>query len=116
VLAWAGAVERGWGTATFRSMDVHTEHDRHAFQVRLNLGELNPDHVRVELYADGEHGGAAFRQAMMRSCAGACCGGDDLYVAVVATSRPASDFTPRLVPFHADAAVPLEASLIHWYR
>ena len=116
VLSWVGALERAWGTATFRSMDVHTEGDRHTFQVRLNPGDLNPDDVRVELYAEGKDGGAAVCQAMTRTEAGAGSGRDVLYVAVIAGSRSPADFTPRLVPFHADAAVPLEAPLIQWYR
>jgi starch phosphorylase len=121
VLAWASALARGWGTATFRSMDVHTDGDRHTFQVRLNLGDLNPDDVRVELYADGQGGGAPVcqamtRQAMTRTASETRSGTDHVYVALVAASRPASDFTPRLVPFHADAAVPLEAPFILWYR
>jgi len=116
VLSWVGALERAWGTATFRSMDVHTEGDRHTFQVRLNLGDLNPDDVRVELYAEGEDGGAAVGMEMTRTEAGAGSGRDVLYVAVIAGSRSPADFTPRLVPFHADAAVPLEAPFIQWYR
>jgi len=116
VFAWASALERGWGTATFQSMDVHADGDRHVFQVRLNLGDVNPDHVRVELYADGQGGGAPTCQAMTRTGAEARNGPEHLHVASVAASRPASDFTPRLVPFHADAAVPLEAPFILWYR
>jgi starch phosphorylase len=98
-------------------MDVHTDGDRHTFQVRLNFGDLNPDDVRVELYADGQGGGAPIGQAMTRAGSETPSGGPDhLYVAVVEASRPASDFTPRLVPFHADAAVPLEAPFILWFR
>jgi starch phosphorylase len=115
VLAWANALERAWGMADFRSMDVHTDANWHAFQVHLNLGDLNPDDVRVELYADGEGGGGPVCQAMTRTGVETRSGPDHRYVATVAASRPASDFTPRLVPFHRDAAVPLEAPFILWY-
>jgi glycogen phosphorylase len=37
-----------------------------------------------------------------------------LYTARIAASRSAGDYTPRLVPYHPDAAVPLEASEILW--
>ena len=30
--------------------------------------------------------------------------------------RPAGDYTPRVVPWHPGAAVPLEANHILWYR
>ncbi|HQZ40588.1 MAG TPA: hypothetical protein PLH72_16270 [Vicinamibacterales bacterium] len=36
------------------------------------------------------------------------------YTGQVPASRPAHDFTPRLVPFHPDASVPLEAPFILW--
>ena len=116
ILAWAGAVERAWSTAVFRSMDVRSDGDRHTFQVRLNLGDLNADDVRVELYAEGQGGGAPVREGMTRSKDGTASPPEYVYVATVATSRPVDDFTPRLVPFHAGAAVPLEAPFIVWYR
>jgi hypothetical protein len=37
------------------------------------------------------------------------------YTAVVPTTRPAADYTPRLIPQHAGAFVPLEAPFILWY-
>ena len=38
-----------------------------------------------------------------------------LYTTDVQASRPSSDFTPRLIPFHTGASVPLEAPFILWY-
>ncbi len=37
-----------------------------------------------------------------------------LYQGAAAATRPAGHYTPRIVPFHPDAAVPLEASQIFW--
>jgi len=34
----------------------------------------------------------------------------------VPTSRPATDYTVRVVPYHPDAIVPLEAAQILWQR
>ena len=34
----------------------------------------------------------------------------------VKTDRPAADFTPRLVPMHPAAMVPLECARVIWYR
>ena len=50
----------------------------------------------------------AARVAMTRS--------GDAYTGQVAASRPAGDFTPRVVPFKAGALVPLEADQILWQR
>ncbi len=37
------------------------------------------------------------------------------YTAVIPTNRPAADYTPRLVPQHVGALVPLEAPFILWH-
>ena len=37
------------------------------------------------------------------------------YAASVPTTRPAADYTPRLVPEHVGALVPLETPLILWH-
>ena len=37
-----------------------------------------------------------------------------LYHATVSTGRPANDYTPRVIPWHAEAATPLEANFILW--
>jgi starch phosphorylase len=42
--------------------------------------------------------------------------GAQIYAAQVAATRPASDYTPRVVPHHANASVPLEAEQILWQR
>jgi starch phosphorylase len=38
------------------------------------------------------------------------------YVAKVPALRPAEEYTPRLIPRHPDAVVPLEAPEILWQR
>ena len=35
---------------------------------------------------------------------------------VLPATRPAAEYTPRVVPWHASARVPLEANHILWYR
>jgi len=70
----------------------------------------------VELYADGLDGGAPVREAMTRvePLAGATTA--SVYTVEVPAARPARDYTPRLVPHHPDAVVPLEANHILWQR
>jgi starch phosphorylase len=38
------------------------------------------------------------------------------YTAALPATRPAGDYTPRVVPYHPDALVPIEANQILWYR
>jgi glycogen phosphorylase len=36
------------------------------------------------------------------------------YRASVSSSRPSSHFTPRIVPYHPEARIPIETPLITW--
>ena len=47
-------------------MKVATDGGKHVFEVQVYLGGLDPNAVRVELYADGVNGGEPVRQEMMR--------------------------------------------------
>jgi len=71
--------------------------------------------VRVELYANGANGAAPVRQEMTRGqrVAG---GNGYLYSGQVQATRPASNYTPRVIPSRPGVAVPLEASEILWQR
>ena len=47
-------------------MKVETDGEQHVFEVQVYLDDLDPNAVRVELYADGVNGGAPVRQEMKR--------------------------------------------------
>jgi starch phosphorylase len=114
--AWRASLERDWHAVRFGNLDAVREGDRWSFRVQVYLGEVEPDAVRVELYADASDGGLPVRQLMEPECAipGAVHG--LIYRAEVAGDREAADFTPRVIPFHPDALIPLEAPLIVWQR
>jgi len=83
--------------------------------VHVDLGELDPDGVRVELYAEGPNGGTPVRQPLTRTERSAGSTTRHVNAGEVPACRPSSDFTPRLMAFHAGASVPLEAPFILWY-
>ena len=60
--------------------------------------DLDPNAVRVELYADGVNGDGPVRQEMerVRQLAGAT--GGYAYRAQVPATRPATDYTARVIP------------------
>ena len=86
------------------------------FQVQVYLNDLDPNAVRVELYADGVDGEAPIRQEMqrLRQFDGGIGGYD--YSARVPATRPDTDYTARVVPHDYGVAVPLEAARILWQR
>ena len=77
---------------------------------------MNSEAVRVELYAVGEKDAGPITKTMNRGerLVGAANG--FAYTAVIPADRPAADYTPRLVPQHAGALVPLEAPFILWHE
>ena len=111
---WQHAVAQKWGSLRFGDVRVETNADHHAFEVEIFLNDLDMDAVRVELYADGIDGGEPVRQEM--KCAGPLPGPSQhcVYQATVPASRPAKDYTARLIPHFPRVAVPLEAANILW--
>ena len=112
------ALAHKWSRAHFGELSVKTQGAQLLFEVTVFLGELEPDSVAVELYADALEGALTVRQAMerVRPVHGAAGEVGYVYGAAVAADRPASDFTPRLLPHINGAAVPLEESHILWQR
>ncbi|AMN48097.1 starch phosphorylase [Steroidobacter denitrificans] len=109
------AIEENWSALRFDEMHVESTAEGHAFHVRIDLGELDPEHVRVELYADGANGSEPIRWQMSRAERHTGADSTYTYTARVTATRPASDYTPRISP-KLDAAVPLEAGRILWQR
>ena len=97
-------------------MKVETRGEQHVFEVQVYLDDLDPEAVRVELYADGVKGGAPVRQEMKRVRQLAGASGGYVYSAAVSAARPAADYTARVIPHCDGVAVPLEAAPILWQR
>ena len=66
LVKWQRALEQHWSNLRFGELKVTTDGGNHVFEVQVYLGGLDPDTVRVELYADGINGGDPVRQEMMR--------------------------------------------------
>ncbi len=115
LLEWRRQLADHWSRLRFTALRVETDENEHHFQVHVHLDELNPDAIQVELYAESTNGGDPIRYAMVRE--ESLCGENTWrYSATLPADRPAGDFTPRVIPYHAEAFVPLEASQILWYR
>ena len=112
---WQASLEAGWAGVRFGALDVRPMNGGWLFRVPVSLGEIDADAVRVGLYADPNGESLAAREPM-KECAERDASGARVFECTVSTSRPASDFTPRVVPFHPDARVPLEFPLLVWQR
>ena len=66
VVNWQHTLEQKWATLRFGEVKVVSDEERHIFEVEVYLGSLDPNSVRVELYADGVNGSEPERQEMKR--------------------------------------------------
>jgi len=114
LLQWERELAKQWPSVRFGSLASELQGDHYAFQVQVYLADLDPEAVKVELYAEAQNSGEPVRQSMQRSEPLVVSANAFLYVASVPATRPASDYTPRLVPYKAGASVPLEAPFIRW--
>ena len=116
IVDWRHALEKAWPALRFGAMKVETNAEQHLFQVQVYLNDLDPNAVRVELYADGVDGEAPIRQEMRRLRQFDVGTGGYDYSARVPATRPDTDYTARVVPHDYGVAVPLEAARILWQR
>jgi glycogen phosphorylase len=117
LLRWRQAVAEDWGTARFGAATVQTNDGHHDFQLRIHLGDLSLEFVQVELYANALPGGSPERHVMTRETGPEQASTNEcLYSASVPVTRPAVDYTPRIIPHNDEAIVPLEAFQILWQR
>ena len=112
---WQHALERNWSKLRFGEMKVASDEKKHAFEVQVYLNGLDPNAVRVELYADGANGAEPVRQEMTRG-QGLVDANGYIYSGKVPATHPASHYTARVIPSHSGVAVPLEAARILWQR
>jgi starch phosphorylase len=115
VVHWQHTLEQKWATLRFGEVKVVSNAGRHIFQVEVYFGSLDPDSVRVELYADGVNGGEPERQEMRRGQQLTEANGY-IFSAQVPATRQAADYTARVIPQQAGVAIPLEAARILWQR
>jgi starch phosphorylase len=116
IVDWHHSLEQKWAALRFGEVKLETDGDNHVFEVQVDLADLDPKAVRVELCADGVMGSPPVRQEMKRIRPLAGATGGSAYSAAVSAARPAADYTARVIPNHDGVAVPLEDARILWQR
>jgi starch phosphorylase len=116
LVAWQAELAKHWSSLRFGPATVEQQGEQSLFHVQVFLDDIDPDAVGVELYAEAQKDEDQVSHAMNRGERLAGATSAFTYIASVPTSRPAADYTPRLVPRHAGAFVPLEAPFILWHE
>jgi starch phosphorylase len=112
--AWRSRVTRHWQGLHWDQLHAHTDQDGHHLSLHLYLDDLGPDDIQLECFAEPLDDRPAERHVLRRGEAlpGAING--FLYTGLLPTERPLSHYTPRIIPAHPEALVPLELNLITW--
>jgi starch phosphorylase len=115
LMNWRSSLVQHWNAMHFGEMKQETENEQHIFEVQVYLDGMDPEAVRVELFAEGVNNNLPERIIMnqVRELVGAING--YTYRAEVPATRPASDYTARIIPHHEAASVPLEDQHILWH-
>jgi starch phosphorylase len=110
---WARSLDENWHQLGFGLVSAERRDNHHHVSIEILLGRIDPDSIRVELYAepDGKVELFAMTPSGRPDARGHC-----IYAATIPASRPAADYTARIVPAHPHASVPLEAPYILWNR
>jgi starch phosphorylase len=111
---WYQKLAAGWDSLAFGALHVESKDNGHRFEVTVYPGGLDADAINVELFADGQNGNEPARTPMERGAR--LADGGFLYSASIPAGRDPHDFTPRIIPRHQSAAVPLEAPQILWQK
>jgi len=114
VAAWQQKLADDWGAVSFGPLKIESNEACLRFETTVYLGSVDPDAVRVELFANGHIGEDPFRAPMERGAK--LPDGGFLYVACTGKDRNPAECTPRIVPHHPSASVPLEANQILWQK
>ena len=113
LLNWRQRLDAAWAQLRFANLSVGTTAAGLEFNAQVQLAGLAPTDVAVQLYANGVDGaGPQVYDMVLQS--GSANDGTSTYRVTVPANRPAGDYTARVIPHLAGAAVPLEANHILW--
>lgn len=111
---WAQRLQACWHTLSIGEVTITERADGRYFAMPIFLGEISPEQVSVELFAEARGQSPAEVVPLRR---GASAPGQEngyIFAGLVANTRPAGDYTVRVIPRHCDALLPTELPLILW--
>jgi len=116
IVDWKNNIKSKWIALRFHGVNIKTTQKYHDFEVHVYLDELTKDDVKVEIYADEANGFSAVCKEMKYNKLQTGAINIHVYTASVSAERPASDYTPRIIPSFPGVKVPLEISEILWQK
>ncbi|MDB6134808.1 MAG: alpha-glucan phosphorylase [Verrucomicrobiales bacterium] len=114
ISAWLRKIRSQWPGVRFGEVKWTTCGPRHSCEAVIYLTELDPDWVKVQIYAEPAGNGEPLIQEMTRGHEMAGSVGGYIFRAAVPAGRPVSDFTVRAIPSREGVGIPLEENSILW--
>lgn len=116
IVNWKHLLQQKWAKLRFIGVKMDKKQSQYDVEAQVYLDGIDPDFVRVEVYANPLEGNKLFIQEMrlVRQLTGE--DNSYIYFASVPNNRPESCYTVRVVPFFPDVAVPLEEDNILWQK
>ncbi|HTS16843.1 MAG TPA: alpha-glucan family phosphorylase [Verrucomicrobiae bacterium] len=116
VVKWLLALDKKWAALRIGEVKVETTGQRHVVDAQVYLDDLDPEAVRVEIYASAANGDSPVRQELKRVRQLVGAPGGYAYRATVPANRAPADYTVRVMPHCDGIAIPLEDARILWQR
>lgn len=101
-----------WDGIRFGEVSIDYVEGGFQYNISVSLNNMNPDTILIQLFADGLNGGIPEILKMERDSEPK--EEAHRYHAHITTSRPASDYTVRIISNYEGISVPLEDNLIRW--
>lgn len=114
LVEWQHILNEKWSYLRFADVKVTTDAGKHQFETQVYLDAIDPNAVKVELYSRDLNNGPPQIQELKRIRQLSADPSTYVYSGAVSATRPATDYTLRVVPSFKNATIPLEATHILW--
>jgi starch phosphorylase len=111
---WEHNLREHWHEIRVGQATASRDGARFRVSVPVTLGDVNPDGIGVEVYADAAGELPTVCEPLRRGQPIPGMTNGFFYVTELDATRPPGHFTARVVPRHPEALVPLELPLICW--
>lgn len=109
---WEQNLRRHWYELHWGNINIEQSDGGWSFETQIYLGEIGPEAIQVQVYAEGEQEGIPMVMEQLQPIKGSFNG--YLYGCTIQTERPVRDYTLRIIPYHPLAIIPTELNLICW--
>jgi starch phosphorylase len=107
-------LEQNWTSMHFGEVKSEMIELQYMFEVEVYFNELDPNTIKIALFANGINGEPPIVQVMTQGEKLEGTNNGYKYKAMVTATRSASDYTARAIPSIPGVVVPLEISKILW--